>query len=33
VKKFKIEEAREIWIKLLAQGWRRAKLFEEGTSL
>ncbi len=30
---FKIEEAREIWRKLLAQGWRRAKLFEEGTSL
>ena len=26
---FKIEEARKIWKKLLAKGWRRAKLFEE----
>ena len=30
---FKLEEAREIWRKLIAQGWRRAKLFEEGTSM
>ena len=25
----KIEEAREIWKKLILQGWRRTKLFEE----
>ena len=25
----KIEEAREIWKKLIVQGWRRTKLFEE----
>jgi len=25
-----LEEAREIWKKLIAQGWRRTKLFEEG---
>jgi len=25
---FKIEEAREIWKRLLAQGWRRTKLFD-----
>ena len=30
---FKLEEAREIWRKLIAQGWRRAKLFEEGTEI
>jgi len=24
----KLEEAREIWKKLIAQGWRRTKLFE-----
>ena len=30
---FKLEEAREIWRKLISQGWRRAKLFEEGTSI
>ena len=28
---FKLEEAREIWKILILQGWRRAKLFEEGT--
>ena len=33
VLEFKIDEAREIWRKLIAQGWRRAKLFEEGTSI
>ena len=27
----KIEEAREIWKKLIVQGWRRTKLFEEVT--
>ena len=25
----KIEEAREIWKKLILQGWRRTKLFEK----
>ena len=25
---FKIEEAREIWKKLIAQGWRRTNLFD-----
>ena len=25
---FKLEEAREIWKKLIAQGWKRTKLFE-----
>ena len=25
---FKIEEAREIWEKLISQGWKRTKLFE-----
>ena len=25
---FKLEEAREIWKKLIAQGWRRTKLFD-----
>mgnify|MGYP001441146944 CR=1 FL=1 len=25
---FKIEEAREIWKKLIAQGWRRTDLFD-----
>ena len=27
----KLEEAREIWKKLIVQGWRRANLFEEDT--
>ena len=27
----KLEEAREIWKKLIALGWRRIKLFEEDT--
>ena len=27
----KIEEARKIWKKLIAQGWRRTKLFDEGS--
>ena len=27
----KIEEAREIWKKLIAQGWRRTKLYEGET--
>ena len=27
---FKIEEARKLWKKLVAQGWRRTKLFDEG---
>ena len=27
----KLEAAREIWKKLLTQGWRRTKLFEGGT--
>ena len=26
--KFKIEEAREIWKRLIAQGWRRTNLFD-----
>ena len=26
---FKLEEAREIWKKLIAKGWRRTKLFDE----
>ena len=26
----KLEKAREIWKKLLSQGWRRTNLFEEG---
>ena len=26
----KLEEAREIWKKLISQGWRRTKLLEEG---
>ena len=26
---FKLEEAREIWKKLINQGWRRTKLLEE----
>ncbi len=26
-KEFKLEEAREIWKKLIAQGWRRTNLF------
>ena len=25
---FKLEEAREIWKKLIAQGWRRTNLFD-----
>ena len=25
---FKIEEAREIWKRLIAQGWRRTNLFD-----
>ena len=25
---FRIEKAREIWDKLIAQGWRRTKLFD-----
>ena len=28
----KLEKAREIWKKLIAQGWRRTKLFEEVTT-
>ena len=27
----KLEEAREIWKKLISQGWRRTKLFEQGS--
>ena len=27
----KIEEARKLWKKLIDQGWRRTKLFEEET--
>ena len=27
-KEFKIEEAREIWVRLIAQGWRRTNLFD-----
>ena len=27
-KVFKLEEAREIWKNLIAQGWRRTKLFD-----
>ena len=30
-KEVKLEEAREIWRKLISQGWRRTKLFEEGS--
>ena len=26
---FKLEEAREIWKKLIAQGWRRTKFFDD----
>ena len=26
---FKIEKARETWKKLIAQGWRRTKIFDE----
>jgi len=26
----KLEKAREIWKKLISQGWRRTNLFEEG---
>ena len=26
----KLEEAREIWKKLISQGWRRTKIFEQG---
>ena len=26
----KLKEAREIWKKLISQGWRRTNLFEEG---
>ena len=29
---FKLEEAREIWKKLINQGWRRTKLLEEDTN-
>ena len=29
---FKIEEAREIWKKLISQGWRRTDLFDEKPS-
>jgi len=29
---FKLEEAREIWKKLINQGWRRTKLLEENTN-
>ena len=25
---FKIEEARQIWMRLIAQGWRRTNLFD-----
>ena len=25
---FKLEEAREIWNKIISQGWKRTKLFE-----
>tara|TARA_Y100001954_G_C15221951_1_gene319210 strand:+ start:88 stop:345 length:258 start_codon:yes stop_codon:yes gene_type:complete len=28
---FKIDEARQIWKKLIQQGWRRTKLFDEVT--
>ena len=28
----KLEEAREIWKKLINQGWRRTKLLEEDTN-
>jgi len=29
---FKIEEAREIWIKLISQGWRKTNLFNNNCS-
>ena len=28
-KEFKLEKAREIWEKLISQGWRRTYLFDE----